>query len=142
MNGVEPTENRAIMYGDVPGTLSGVGDHHVVAYVAVMGQVHVRHDEAPRSDGGFESRGGAAVDRGVLANDGALTNLDPGFLAIVLEVLRVATEHRSIADQHVFRQTHVLLQGGARSDAAAIAHRHAGSDDREGTDGDAFTQLG
>jgi hypothetical protein len=81
------------MNGDVACALGGVGDHNVVADVAVVGEMHVRHDEAPGADRGLERRGGSAVDRRVLANDGSLPDLDPGLLTGVLEVLRISAEN-------------------------------------------------
>ena len=81
-----------------PAQLGAVGDDDVVTDVAVVRQVHVGHDEAAGADRGAVALRGAAVDRGVLADDRAGADLDPGLLAAILEILRIAAEDRPVAD--------------------------------------------
>ena len=142
MDGVEPAEDGAIVDGDVAGALGGVGDHHVIADVTVVREVHVGHDEATRAHRGLERRGGRAVDGRILADDGSLPDLDPGLLATVLEILRVSAQDRPVADPHVFGQPHVPLQRGPGADPAAVADGHLGTDDGPGSDRHAGAQPG
>jgi hypothetical protein len=83
---------------------------------------------------GLHRKRRAAVDRRVLAHDRVLTDLDGRLLALELEVLRIATEHRAHADAHPACR-------GARCAPASRAARsrsrrrsRSRADDREGAD--------
>src|SRR4051812_12516865 len=142
MNGVESAENGPIMDGDVPGALGCVGDHDIISDMAVVGQVDVGHDEAAGADRGLIRRGGPAIDGRVLADDGPLPDLDPGLLAIILEILGVATQDRAITNDDILGQAYVAAEGGARADAAAIAHGDLWPHHGKGADRYAGTELG
>src|SRR5690606_20755471 len=89
-----------------------------------------------------EPRGrGGAVDRGVLADDRPLADLDPGLLAAVLEVLRRAAQDAADAHLHRLREAHVALERHARADATAARDADIGADDRERADLDVVGDL-
>jgi hypothetical protein len=91
MNRIESAEDRSIVNGHVARALGRIRDDNIVSHMTVVRQVHVRHDKATSADCGLIRCGSGTVDRGILPDDGAGPNLDPGFLPIVLEVLRIAT---------------------------------------------------
>src|SRR6185295_17241685 len=142
MDRIEATENGAVVDGDVPGTLGRIGNHDVVTDLAVVGQMHVGHDEAARPHRGFKGGGGAPIDRGIFADDGAFAHLDPGFLPLILEVLRVTTEDRAVSHVHIIRQPDVPLESYPRRQAAAVAHYNVGANDGVRPDGYSLPQLG
>src|SRR6185312_213359 len=57
----ESRDIRPFLDRHVSGELRSVADDDVVADVAVVGEMHVRHDEASASDGGAVRFRGAAV---------------------------------------------------------------------------------
>src|SRR5207249_11958532 len=97
-----PTRRSSDLVFDrhVAGHLDAVGEDDVVPDDAIVGDVDVRHDEAALADRGLARRGGAAVDRAVLADDRAVADLDPGLLALVLEILRIVTDDRPVPHLH------------------------------------------
>ena len=68
-------------------------------------------------------------------------DLDPGLLAAILEVLRIAAENRAVPDAHVLRQPHVALQMRTRADPAAVADRHLVAHDHPRSDLDPLAEL-
>ena len=92
VHGVEPAEDGAVLDGDVARELGAVGDDDAVTDVTIMGEVDVAHDETVAPHPRDARAAVPAVDRGVLPDDGALADLDPGLLALILEVLRIAAD--------------------------------------------------
>jgi hypothetical protein len=127
--------------GDVSGALSSIGDYYVVSNVAIVSEMYVRHDETSGTHRSLESCRGSAIDGRVLANDGTLSDLDPRFLAGVLEVLGVSAQNGAIPNQHILGQPHVLLERRARTDAAAVANGYPRSNDGIGSNRHAVPQL-
>src|SRR4029077_8842958 len=100
------------------------------------------HQETALAHRRFARRRAAAVDRGVLADDGAAADLHPGFLALVLEVLRVVADDGAVADFHAVAQPRVALDHRVGRDAAALPHGDLGANHAVGPDGDVSPQLG
>ena len=127
----QPGEGGAVLDGHVPGQLRAIRDQHSVADVTIVGQVHVAHDEAPAAHTGHPGGGGAPVDGGVLPDHRIGAHLDPGFLALVLEVLGIPPEDAPLPHPHPFRQDDIALQRGVPRDPAARAHPDPRTDDGE-----------
>src|SRR5262249_24465886 len=92
--------------------------------------------------GRLERLRSAAIDRGVLADHGVLADLDRRLLALELEILWIAAEHRSDANFHAARKIHVPFEHRARCDDAVIGVCTFLSDDRIRSDLNAVSQLG
>src|SRR5881296_2906901 len=105
MNRHQAADDRAVVDGHVPGHLDGVRDDHVVTDHAVVRDVDVGHQEAPRTDRRLPGRRAAAIDRGILTNDRAVADLHPRLFALVLEVLGIVADHRAVADLHAVPDT-------------------------------------
>src|ERR1700722_10971536 len=113
----------------------------MVADVTVVREMHVRHYEAVSPDARPPRLCRATIDGRILADDGPLADLDVGFLAVELEVLRVATQNRSDADGDRPAQRDVALQRGARREYAAVADHALFAHDRVRTNPHSFTDL-
>src|SRR6185437_4196591 len=124
VNRIQPAQHRTIVYGDVAGALSSIGNDNLISHMAVMSEMHVRHNEAACADDGLEGGGSATVDGGILPDDGPRSHLDPGFLSGELEILRVTTHDRAVADAHLLRQSDIALQPCPGPDATAISDAH------------------
>src|SRR5205823_6072609 len=119
-----------------------VGDDHVVADVAVVRQVHVRHEEAALPHGRLPGRRGSPVDRAVLPDHGPIAHFDPGVFAAVLQVLRVVAQHAAVPDLHAVADLDVALEHRVRRDLTALPDRHARADDHVRPDGDVAADVG
>lgn len=133
MQGHDAGENRAVVHGNVPCQLRTIGDADVIADMAIVRQVHIAHDEAARADPCHTGRRSAAVHGRILADRGVGPDLDPGFFASELEVLRVTAENGAGTDRHAGGQPHIPFEGNARTDPTAVADRDVGTDDRKRT---------
>src|SRR5690606_23226367 len=109
----EAGDYRVVLHGHVTGELRTVRDDDPVAQMAVVREMHVRHDEAVGAHGGAHRLGGAAVDRGILADHAAVADLHRRVLTAELEVLRIAADDGADPDLHLAAQTHVALERGA-----------------------------
>src|SRR5258706_6021979 len=138
----ETADDGAVVHGDMPRHLHGVGDDHIVADDAVMGDVHVRHEEAARPHRRLAGRGAAAVDRAVLPDDRAAADLDPRLLALVFQVLGIVPDDRAVPDLHAVAHARVALEDGVRRDAAALAHRDPRADHAIRPDRNVRAELG
>ena len=136
MNRHQSRHDRPVLDGDVPGHLDRVGDDDIVSDVAVVGEVHVRHEETALPHGRLPGRRGSPVDGAVLPDHRRVAHFDPGVLAAVLQVLRVVAEHAAVPDPHAGADLDVALEHRVRGDLAALADRHPRSDDRVWPDRD------
>ena len=138
----ETRQNRLLVDRHVAGELRPVRDDHAVADVAVVREVHVRHEEAVLPDRRLERLRRAAIDRRVFANRRAVADLDGRVLALVLEILRIAAEHRARRRPSRSAPSVTLRSSVARGAIdAAVADRAALADDRERADLDAVAEL-
>src|SRR5262249_34327954 len=137
----EPGETGTVLDGHVSRELRAVRDEDAVANVAIMREVHVRHDEAALADARLERRRGAAIDGRVLAHRTALADFDEGLLTLELEILRIAAEDRTAADADAWPEVHVALEDRTERERAAIADDAAVADVRVGSDADPLTDL-
>src|SRR5690606_5381826 len=138
----EPGQDRPRLDGHVSRELAAVGDDGTITHLAVVCHVHVAHQEAIGAHRGDSRCGGAAVDGRVLTDDGALTDLDPGLLAGILEVLRRSSEDGASADLSLGRHTNISFESDARRDPGTAADVHRWANDRERTDLDVVVDLG
>ncbi len=76
-----------IAHGDMACQGSIVGEHTVVAYLAVVRNMAVGHDQAVVADHGLPPVFGAAVDGYILADGGVVAYFNGGVLACKFEVL-------------------------------------------------------
>jgi hypothetical protein len=136
----QPGHDHLVLDGHVPGELRSVDQDHAVADVAIVREVHVRHDEARLAHRRAIGLGRAAVDVRVLADRRVVADLDPGLLALELEVLRVAAEDRADADLHAAAEPHVALERRACGDHGAVADGAVLADQRPGADLDVLAE--
>ena len=113
----------------------------MVADPAVVGHMHIGHEEARRPDDGAPGSGGAAVDGAVFPDGGIRTDLRPRFLAAILGILRITADQGALTNANSRAETDLLLQCGARPQDAVVANLHAGTDKHPGPDLDPDTQL-
>src|SRR5438105_14391159 len=121
----EPADDGPIVDRDVPGHLDRVRDDDVVANDAIVRDVHVRHEKAARPDRRLSGRRATPIDRAVFPNDRSAPDFHPGFLALVLEVLRVVTDDRAIADFDAVADARISLEDGVPSERTVLAHLSA-----------------
>src|SRR5688572_25478416 len=134
VDGHQPRKDRAIFDGDVAGQLRPVRDDDAIAKVTVVREVHVRHEEAVLPHGRAKGLRRPAVDRGVFTDPRAFTDLDPGLLALELEVLGITAKYRADADANAWREPHVALEDRARVEDAVVAHLAPVAHDHARTD--------
>jgi len=115
-----------------PGATLGRGVR--IGPFCVVGEVDVGHDEATLADRRLVRLRRTAVDRRVLADRGALTDLHCRHLALELEILWIPTENGADADLHARAEDDVALERRARGDDAAVTDPAVLADDRERTD--------
>ncbi len=134
----EAAQDRPVVDPAVAGDRGGVGEDGVAADHAVVRDVHVGHDPVVVADArGAAVLGGAAVDGAVLADGVAVADLEPGRLAVVLLVLRLAADGAEGEDPVVAADPGRALDHDVAADAGAVADLDPGSDHAEGTDADA-----
>ena len=107
-----------------------------------MRDVHVRHEKAARPDRRLSGRRAAPIDRAIFPNDRAAPDFHPGFLALVLEVLRVVTDDRAIADFDAVADARIALDDRVTGERAAVAHRDARPHNAVRSDGNVGAELG
>src|SRR5688572_11713468 len=109
--------------------------------MTIVREVHVRHEEAALPDRRLERLCGAAVDRRILTNARAVTDLDPRLFALELQILRIAAENGTDPDGHVGAEPNVFFEDRARLDRAPVADHAAIANDRVGADGHVVPEL-
>src|SRR5690606_381216 len=97
-----------------------IGEDHVVAQLAIVGDVGVGHQQAVAPDGGAAGGGRPAVECRELSNDGAVSDLEAGPLPLELEVLGIRPEHRPVGDLAVLAQVGVTLDRHPRTDLGPV----------------------
>jgi len=137
----EPADDGAVLHRHVTGHLHRVRDDHVVADRTVVCDVHVRHQEAALAHRRLPRGRRPPVDRAVLAQDGAIADLDPGLRPLVLEVLRVVADHGSVPDLHARAELRVALDHDVRCEHAAVTQRDPRTDDRVRADGHVVAEM-
>jgi hypothetical protein len=119
-----------------------VGNDHMIAELAVMRDMHHRHQQTVRADTrGAKAGDGAAMDRAMLADLRARADLAARRLALVFEVLRRQT-HRAEREQHRVRpDARVAVHHDMRDEFGAILDHRIGSDRAERADADVRADL-
>ncbi len=101
MNDRAPTEKRSIPNQNVASQQYCVGDHDPVADTAIVGHMAGGHQEAVRADFRRRTILGGAINRHVLANDGARAYPHPGLcVRIEAHILRIAADHGKRMHDH------------------------------------------
>ncbi len=149
----EAPERREVVHLDVAGERGGVREDRVAPDEAVVGDVHLGHEQVVRPDAGEPpGPGGPPVDGRPLAEDVAVADLDAAGLSAELEVLRhepdraereeaIVLAHARVAlDHHVRVEHRPPTQACLVPDDAERPHLHARlehgarRDPREGVD--------
>src|SRR5690242_1821140 len=121
----------------VPGQCRIVGEHHAVADLAVVRDVHVGQQPVVVTDAGDTATlAGAAVDRDELADQVAIADHQFGALAGKLLVLRGTTDRGELADPVVAADPGGTLDYHVRADHGALADLHVRTDHAVGANGD------
>ena len=131
-----------IFDSDVPGEADGIGEDDVVAELAVMRDVRVAEQQIVRADARRQILMGAAMDRGVLAEDVVIADFEPGRLAEVFEILGFPTdgcEGEKLVAAPEFR---VSFEHDMRMQDTLVAQLHIRADHAEGADADVVSKPG
>lgn len=138
MNAGESTEDCEIVDLDVPCQSGIVREDRVVSYLAIVGDVTIRHYPIFVSKAGYAATvAGTTIDRAVFPNRVAVSYFQPRFADTVkLLVLRIAANTTKCADRVIradrCRSNHYRM----RLDASTGADLYASTDERPGTDFD------
>ena len=73
----------------MPRQRHGIGNNDLIGDDAVVGYMHVGHQEIVIADDRGFTRMGCAVDRDILANLVIVSNFDQAYGAVILQVLRL-----------------------------------------------------
>jgi len=96
-----------------------------------MAYVGTGHEKAGRTDARHCTLAGSAVDGDVFPKDRPFANLDPAYdLSRELEVLRIATDHRTVSDFAIFCQSHTAQNLGVTRNPAPFTDLNPTLDDR------------
>ena len=128
---------------DVSAQQRAVGQHDVVAELAVVGDVRAAHEEvaiAQPRDAVFLLRG--AVDGHALADDVVVTDDDAGVRAAVAEVLRFAADHHARENVIPLANGHVAHQGDVAFQTCFTTDAGLGANDAERADFDIIVDFG
>ncbi len=128
VNGRETAENGVVLDFDMAGQRRGIGHDHPVVNLAVVGHVRIGHEQVVVADHRLAATiHRAAVQGGKLADAVAIADDQPGFLAAVLEILRVGADRSELEDLVV------------TADIGPALDDHVSPDLGAGTDFDLFT---
>ena len=141
MHRAQPGNRGLVLDRDVSGQLRAVGDDHVIADMTIVRQMHIAHQEAVAADARRDRVRGATIDGRVLAHGGFVADVDPRFLASILQVLRIATQDRADADLHAFSEPHIALECRTGGDVGAVANAALRTDDRPRPDFDVLPEV-
>src|SRR5690606_10141688 len=119
----------------------GVGEHHVVAELAVVGDVRVGHQQAVAPDHRAPGGGRAAVQGRELPDERAVSDLQGRTLALELQILRIRAQDGPVRDLAILPERGVTLHGDPRADLGAVSDPHPRADDGPGSDHDTFAEL-
>src|SRR5205814_1151237 len=110
--------------------LAGIGEDGVAADLAVMREMHVRHDPVVAADAGHSGvERGAAVDGDVFADHVAVADLDRSVLVGVFLVLRRRADRGEMEDAVAPADAGTAVQHDMRADPGAFAQLDPGTDD-------------
>jgi hypothetical protein len=126
---------RVVFYGDVAGEGGAVDENIVVAELAVVADVRVRHDEIvaaePRGAAAFYR---AAIHRGKFAKGVVVADFDSYALPGEGEVLRIAADNREGVHAIILAEARRALHDGVMIEDAAIAKLDFVANDGVGAD--------
>ena len=100
----------------------------MIPHFAVVGDVRIGHQEAVTAHHGATGRRSPPVQSGELADDRSVTDLQGRVLALVLEVLRIRTEHCPVRDCAVLTHNRVPLDQDPGTHHRAVPDRHTWPD--------------
>jgi hypothetical protein len=87
---------------------------HVASDDAIMADVGVGHEQTIAPDRGLPGFGCPAIEGDKLANHGLLTDLQKGWLALILEVLRRTADRRSLVNLAFTTKASPIVNNGMR----------------------------
>src|SRR5689334_4459345 len=137
----ETGNNCAILDRHVPRQLHHVGQDDVVADVAIVTEMYVRHQQTVLAHARLERLRSSAIDSRVLTNDRAFANLNRRLLTGELQILRKTAEDGADPDLHVVAEGHVALKCRARRNHAPVADDTVLANYSERSDLDVGSQL-
>ena len=123
VNARKGAERRVIFYDDVTGKRSAVCEYDVIAYVAIVRDVRLRHEEIIGADlSNIAAAFGPAMQSRELTKRVALARAQPAPLAAILQIMRhlssryewekdrAAPEFRRAFDDAMARHAHIVVQ--------------------------------
>jgi len=136
-------DDGIILDMDMSGKVRRIGHDDVVAELAIVGDMAIRHDEIAVADHGHaDVRRCRAIDRNVFTDRIELAEDDLCDFALVLQVLGFAADRCKLVDAAAFADVGVFLNHCMGADDAILPDVHERPHIGIGTDLDAFLQEG
>src|SRR6187551_442954 len=108
VHGGKSSEYRVVAHMHVPRELGVVGKDGMVAYLAVVRHVRVRHDPVVITEPGHTGvQRRPAIERAEFANGIVVSDFEPRWLAAVFLVLRRFTQGHELIDPIIGAETRV-----------------------------------
>jgi hypothetical protein len=128
----QTADDRLLAELDVAAERRLVGQDHLVAHEAIMGDVRSNHEQAARAYGGDAPPAGrAAMYRDVFAKGAIGPDLDAGLFAVVAGVLRLAADGRKSPNRRPWSYGRGAADDGVGIDRHPVAKNGVATDDRE-----------
>ena len=121
------TDDGKVIDYDLSGQLGRIGHDDVIAQLAVVCDVAVRHDEVVVSDDGFAFTEGSAVDGNELTDVAVVPDDGPGLFTVELKVLRDATDGSMREDVTVITDDHIVIDIRKRIDGYILTDLRFGT---------------
>ena len=135
-------DRREVIDLDVPTERRAGPEDRLAADVAVVGDVHVRHEEIAIADRrAAAATGGASMNRHELAKDVAPADVERGRLALVLQVLRRQADRGKGIELRAVADRRMAIDHGRRADAAVSPEHDVGTNHRVRPDDGAAADL-
>jgi hypothetical protein len=124
VNGGQTADDYPISNFHVSAQGNAVCHDHVVADNAVMRYVRVSHEKTIAPNGCLAALDCSAIERYELANHGPLANLQNGWLAFILQVLRRASDGCSLVDLAITTKARAIVDSGVGPDPRSVPNHY------------------
>ena len=121
--------------------LHGIDEYAVVADEAVVGHMHIRHQQAVFSNGSFELVSCTAANGNKLPDNRILTNMGFRFFSGKFEILRHRRDRGAGIDLHIPAQPGAVPQNYVGADPASVIDDYIFMNRGKRFDNDIVTDL-
>jgi hypothetical protein len=143
MNPRKPADDGEVLNVDVSGKVCRVGHDDVIAQLAVMGDMAVRHQQVVIADDGDADVGaGRPINRNVFPDRVMIADNDPRLLASELEILGGAAERCELRDSAFLTDIGMGFDDYVGADTGIFPDRYIGTDNRIRPDFNPFGERG